>query len=367
MDNMTIETNILNFFEEYILNTISLINATFKESSDKNLQTYRVVIVGGYAMHQYTSLELLKTHDIDARIISIDPHTIEKITNKDQDILLSLYRAKILAINVIVSQLNAVLELNPSYINIIKTSSGATIIPTKLEDGTKSYFFQKYLQFNKKDGDISEICNPDNFTFVKEMRIKQMELENINSKNFCASKLSACLFSYRFKGKIFTSGIFDLVPHTPYERSTFNFSTLEELTMNENDIRIIEKWWSRTYPPVFIQNDENYGFISYILDNTNITEIKKNVFIAGIGYILWDTVYMINLCLQQLSQLMDEDEYINRLVMLKFNRYIKKYILFLKALDNPVNYLNCSPLNNFIQSCIKREEETETDDAYIKS
>lgn len=174
-----------------------------------------------------------------------------------------------MAINAIVLQLNAVLELNPSYINTIKSSTGAKIIPTKLEDGTKSYFFQKYLQFNKKEEETDETCNPNNFTFVKEMRFKQMELEKINSKNFCASKLSACLFSYKFKGKIFTSGIFDLVPHTPYDRSTFNFSTLEELTMTENDIRIIEKWWSRTYPPVFIQNDENYGFISYILDSTN--------------------------------------------------------------------------------------------------
>lgn len=107
-------------------------------------------------------------------------------------------------------------------------------------------------------------------------------------------------------------------------------------------------------------------YLIFLTAQINITEIKTNVFIAGIGYILWDTVYMINLCLQQLSQLMDEDEYINRLVMLKFNRYIKKYILFLKALDNPANYLNCSPLHNFIQDCIKREE-TESDEAYFKS
>ena len=355
MDNTAIETKILDFFEDHILEAISLINSNFKQSSVENIKSYRIVIVGGYAMHQYSSFELLKTHDIDARIISIDPAIIEKIANKDQDELLSLYRAKIIAINSIVSQLNKVLIEKPGYINTIKTSTGAKIIPTLLEDGTKSYFFQRYLQFNRNE-DVSGICDPTNFTFVKEIRLNQMKLENINSKNFCASKLSACLFSYSLNEEIFTPGIFDLVPHTPYDRSTFNFSNIQELSMNDNDIGIIEKWWTRTYPPDFTRNQENYGFVSYILDSNNITEIRKNVFIAGIGYIIWDTVYMINVCLQQLSELTSEDEYVDRLVKSKFNRYIKKYILFLQALDQPVNYLKCSPLNNFIKDCVSREE-----------
>ena len=345
--HLQIQEKIFKILEPFVISCIENLNQQFK--SHPSIKNSKIVIVGGYAMNQYIANPIATT-DIDARIIFTDTDNINNIVKNDNKTMKMLYTFKNIAMNSFVATLNNIVEKNPDIITQIIKETGIELVKVQLQDKNEKYFFQQLMKVEKIK-DVSS-CVPENFNYVETILTETIDLGLFNDENYCSYKLSSCMFVYEmFGGKQIATSIFDLVPGCNFDKPAYNYS-YNYTTLNSDDITLINKWYQFTDFPQFVNTKETYGYIPHLLSLENSNEIKPNLFIAGLGYVVWDTVYMINLCLDYLSKTdYTSQDFKENLVSLKFNRYIAKYLSILKALDTPKSQMTCKPFSKFISTC----------------
>jgi hypothetical protein len=340
-----IQEKIFQILEPIIIECVQNLNQQFKVSKNNTLRDVKIVGVGGYALNQYLN-HPVPTHDLDARIIFTDQDKINDVVNNDTETLKMLYIFKNIAMNSFVSTMNNIIEQRPELITQIIDETGVELVKVKLENGEGKYFFQQLMKMEKQQN-ISE-CIPENFKHVDTVLTENVNLALFNNENYCSYKLSSCMFVYELiGGNQIASSIFDLVPGCNHDKPTFNYN-YKYSNLSSDDIALIQKWYKSDNFQTFTNTRETYGYIPNLLSLENSNEIKDDFYIAGLGYVIWDTIYMINLCLDYLSKSQD---FKNDLVMLKFNRYVSKYIELLRALDNPKIHMSCKSFSEFVESC----------------
>lgn len=341
-----VQENIFEVLEPIMVNAIEEINKNFKQSSFKIFQGLKIVIVGGYGINQYLDNKV-PTSDIDARIVATDDTFIEKLKENDIQYLKILYLAKVSAMNTFVNYMNIYINSNPHILKKIKKKAKATLELTELSDGKTVYFFQSLMHMEKVDDRVN-ICEPNNFRYNETSFHEQIDPTLFNDDNYCSLKLSACNYHYSYNRNSYISSLFDLVPFCNHDKPTYYIPS-DIIELSSSDTSLIDKWYTNFN---FTYSRQVYGYIPYLLNNLNITELSSNLYVAGLGYIIWDLLYMINLILDMLSRIdRKSDEFIKELIASKFNRYIKKYIFLLASLDKPELAIKCNSFKSFVEKC----------------
>lgn len=350
MESKKIQEKIFEILEPMIIDCVRTINHNFQISIKNPEHQVKIVIVGGYALKKYLNFDI-RTSDVDARIVFTHPSKIKELSNNDEDAQKLLYQFKIIAINSFMAGMNKLIEENEDIIEKIKNETGAELQKIKMSNGNDKYFFQELFKMIKNQ-DIST-CIPENFIYVDTILTDIIELALFNLENYCSYKLSSCSYVYKIGDNEIINSIFDLVPACNHEKLAFDYPT-DFSYLQSGDLNLIKRW----YPNKNFENTrQTYGIVPNILGDHNINEIYKNIFIAGLGYVIWDLLYMINLSLDFLSKSKYKSkEFKNNLAMLKFNRYVSKYIDVLKALDNPSIGITCDSFADFVKTCDKKNE-----------
>jgi len=350
MESQQIHEKIFEILEPMIIECIQSINENLKVSIKNPEHQVKIVIVGGYALKKYFKFNL-QTSDVDARIVFTHPTKINELIINDEAAQRLLYQYKIISINSFMSGMNKLIEQNPDIIEQIKKETGVELKKIKLSNGNEKYFFQELLKMNKQQ-DISA-CIPENFIHVDTILTDMIDFGLFNMENYCSYKLSSCSYVYKIGNDEMINSIFDLVPACNHEKLSFEYSTNFSY-LQPTDLTLIKRWYMNRKN--FENTRQTYGIVPNILGDHNINEIYKNIFIAGLGYVIWDLLYMINLSLDFLSKSRYKSkEFKNNLVILKFNRYVSKYIDLLKALDNPSFGITCDSFGDFVKTCVKKE------------
>lgn len=341
-----VQEKIFDLLEPIMINAIEEINKSFEQSSFKSLQGLKIVVVGGYGVNQYL-ITKIPTSDIDARLVATDETFVENLKQNNTHYLKLLYLAKISAMNTFVNYMNLYVKSNPNILKKIKKKTGGKLELTDLESDSKLYFFQKLMRMEKVSEDIP-VCEPNNFRYMDTTFTEQVDPHLFNDDNFCSYKLSACNYQYSVNGKRYISSLFDLVPFCNHDKPTYDVPS-DIIELEPDDTSLINKWYNNFN---FTYSREVYGYIPYLLNNININEIRPHFYVAGLGYMIWDLLYMINLALDSLSKLeKNSEEFHNTLLETKFNRYIKKYIFLLASLDKPELTIECNSLKTFVEGC----------------
>jgi len=350
MESQKIHEKIFEILEPMIIECIQTLNENLKVSITNPEQQVKIVIVGGYALKKYFKFNL-QTADVDARIVFTHPKKIEELINNDEAAQRLLYQYKIIAINSFMSGMNKLIEENPEVIKKIKKETGAELQKIQMSNGNEKYFFQELLKMNKEQ-DISA-CIPENFIHVDTILTDVIDFGLFNMENYCSYKLSSCSYVYKIGNDEMINSIFDLVPACNHEKMSFEYAT-KFSDLQPADLSLVKRWYMNRRN--FENTRQTYGIVPNILGDHNINEIYKNIFIAGLGYVIWDLLYMINLSLDFLSKSRYKSkEFKNNLVILKFNRYVSKYISVIKALDNPSSAITCQSFADFVKTCVKKE------------
>lgn len=350
MESQQIHEKIFEILEPMIIECIQTLNENLKVSIKNPEHQVKIVIVGGYALKKYLSFNL-STSDVDARIVFTHPKKIDELINNNEETQRLLYQYKIIAINSFMACMNMMIEKNPEIIKKIKKETGAELQKIQMSNGNEKYFFQELLKMEKNQN-IAE-CIPENFIHVDTILTDMVELALFNDENYCSYKLSSCSYVYKLRNNEIIASIFDLVPACNHEKLSFDYLT-KFSELDPTDYNLVKRWY--TNRKQFENTNQTYGIVPNILGEHNINEIYKNIFIAGLGYVIWDLLYMINLSLDFLSKSRYKSkEFKNNLVILKFNRYVSKYIDVLKALDNPSIGITCDSFGDFVKTCVKKE------------
>lgn len=172
-------------------------------------------------------------------------------------------------------------------------------------------------------------------------------LLNDKNKRFLlrrGSFLASITYRHKIAGGYVTQPLFDIIGFTP---KTGYGEDIEKLDKNINfGITDLERF----DPNALYSEKDTYGavsrrgFVNTTINKRVIVEIQPNIYCVSLGYLIWDTVRMINWSLDAMFQ--------NTKVKLKLTRYIKKYMQILEALTNPVGNLKCvSPFLEYCNSC----------------
>ena len=78
------------------------------------------------------------------------------------------------------------------------------------------------------------------------------------------------------------------------------------------------------------------------------TRAEPDIYYVSLGYLLWDTVRMLNFIIDSVNFVTKYDQTV------KFERYLGKYKILLSALSNPELYMNCVYSRKFIKTCSKK-------------
>lgn len=140
--------------------------------------------------------------------------------------------------------------------------------------------------------------------------------------------------------------LIDIVPHIP--RTAIHYGALNIQK---------EMLFDQYKQPDQFNVASRQGFVK-----SDIIYVKgnKNLYFVSLGYLVWDTVRMLNYIIDSVGQ-----SSIDKTI--KFERYLYKYKILLAALSHPEQYLSCKASKKFISSCSNNYQVCRIDGKSIRS
>jgi len=330
-DNFKIESEIYKNFKPFLYQAISQINKEFRESTlDIIFESYniprtiindcKIVIGGGDSYEFYINTDKdsrskvrFQTNDCDCRFITEgDTLRVLKELKKNRDSNSVMYKSDT---NIEIYIKNLKEYAADRITNYLNLNISEPFI-TKVNDRIK----QKY----------------PSFSFVRDFNGKLF-----NKSGFSDKLLSSINYNYEYNFSRRPEALMDLFPYIPEPTNKF----IPHFRPSDNDIMIDENMIGK----LLDNNDLVYnGFIRYMASNEDrtIKEIQEDLYIFGLGYLVWDIVRMINWSLKNYDRTNDRRNLNNKL-----DKYLKKYYDLIEAINNPEFYINCYSWKEFIRKC----------------
>jgi len=338
-NNVEAEIKIKNIFGPVVRQTIRHFNRLLSANTDNIISRLKVVIGGGEAFTYYfnRSIPIFRTHDFDTRII-YDGY-VHNRTNRDQvDILIqNLQQEKQHFVELLAYRLNN--YVNDNILNILRNTYG--IIMLYQPEGEGLIFF----------GEVQhQLLSVISYRFT-------LQSEN-NMNQHYNSILDIIHYSERDLNHYGLMNYFpSRLPILPDEQFNLQQYDLDERFNDYNRP-------TNTGRPPFVVGRE--GFIKNYLhsdtntvananyDNGNNTIIETSPFIYYItlGFLIWDTIRMLNWYVDQLSPYRNNGQQVPPGLQ-KYDRYIQKYIGVLTCFNRLDLYLSCDnvQIQELIRNC----------------
>lgn len=143
---------------------------------------------------------------------------------------------------------------------------------------------------------------------------------------------------YKVNGE--NDSLIDIVPHIPSKAIHYG-----ALAINKS--KLFEEYKQRDFGGVASRQ----GFFKSSLV---YTKSNYGIFYVSLGYLVWDTVRMLNYIIDSGNTT-------------KFERYLYKYKVLLSALSRPELYLSCEASQKFINNCQKTQRVCVVDDKTVET
>jgi hypothetical protein len=296
---------------------------------------YKVIISGGEALNYYFN-NSIETYDFDLKIFLDDEKSLLEYvyqTDKSQKNKIEfMYHAfKIKFVKTLTQTLNEFLDKNPSILTYLKSTN-----------------------FHLKDEIPFKSTLPENLVINKNTFLKEPLLVSI-IYNYTFYSSPTKKFDDEF-------GIVDVVPYSirtmldlglmdsyvDEENRKYDFLTpfnLKPLKPDGVDVNERNLHRGEYYA---LQKRLRKGYFKNIISPKVIMD---KIYITKLGFVIWDTIRMLNYTTDIILQSRDRESYIRNDIEFKFERYIKKYQSILTAFDEPENFLNCDSMTKFLQKC----------------
>jgi len=188
--------------------------------------------------------------------------------------------------------------------------------------------------------------------YVKTTNIKQqLKNENIDITNFRMVDhgfLTTIEYLIRKTDDDFNDSLIDIVPH------------VKSKAIHYDKLEIDKKLNFKQY-----EERDSFNVMSrqgFFKSSIVYTKTKYGIYYVSLGFLVWDTVRMINYIID--SKLGGHKK---RPVILKFERYLYKYKILLSALSRPELYLSCEAVDKFINKCSKIKQVCEINNQKVES
>jgi hypothetical protein len=399
------EISFKNKLSPIIYKLISEINENL-ESNKKIDYSSKVVVTGGEALNFYFNNPAFNTPDFDLKLFLGDNNLILNYLNKyydetfRKDLEFKLFKDKVKAVNYFIKKLNVILNFkNNSIIQSFKKSNFIldpviSITINKSDNSVKTLKNGKeYKRLYETDKFIREISHkffddvfkPEedrifgdvfhfyfflNYDTKTDKYIFSFDSEALNISNYGANDsplttpLSSVSYFYMF-GQQQTNILASIIDLIPYTRSSFNFIGMMNKFYSDRDNKLYEFSTPENYKKI----ENNVHRIQYYISNNNLRAgyfdtlflysefgsegISKNIYVMKLGFVLWDTIRMLNYITDILLALPDKRfEVINYYdVLYKYDKYLKKYQAIVTSLSFPEKTLSCDSMRDFIKKC----------------
>ena len=308
-----------DYFTEIILEIVAGFNQSTTMRQDPREQAIKAVICGGSALSYYLEPnQAIATNDFDIRFLSVN-----RDYQDDSDVpynnLLYTLRNNVSAI--MTTQINA-------YINQ----------PERLAQ------LNQVLHHLFKCRVIPFADNVQPAVYLKRVT---------NEPNLITNLLDSLILNILNESGMTVVNLVDLSVH----ESSRNVGQFEQRPMIEREADYNQTGHPGGYFKWHLSVNPEFQTIVQSSQNANI-------YVASLGFIFWDTIRMLNNGLTYWMRPREQDD-VNGRVANKFNRYLQKYLLLLKALNQP-ELLSCDspPVRRLIQKCAVPHQEKNIIDTF---
>jgi hypothetical protein len=372
-----------------------------KINSEQDEEQPLLVVSGGEALNFYiNNLDITKTGDFDLKIV---PKNLEEYLRSNQDnkeeVEIMLLKNQEYFANEFITGLNYALNLRNNNLLEELEELNFTIQPifeitqeTTFEDIEQSFeldnefavdFFNQILGQLRDENMFNdtfkiyfyqdEIFRREKYRLIKDFRDNERIEERHPQNNLTLITID---YNYTFLDEdgnqdTGNTSIIDLFPlakkdlyilgfENQYSRQDdlsvfYEYRTPENQYEDEvqDNLHRINVYMSS--PLTFDSDELKEGYVRQIFTYKQID--FNNIYITTLGFVVWDTVLMLNKSLNSMINSYSRNQNVDSLIRtdesVKFERYLQKYLALIKGLTNPINYLNCESMKDYIEYCTK--------------
>lgn len=390
-----------NLFRKLTPTLYTIIN----EVNNNSVMNGYKLIIGGTSAYQYfidtfnQDMSIFSSNVMDLRLYSFNQRDIDILSNiyeiseKDgnanrsqieslyNEYKLRMYKKKQEAINLITKKLNQKIN-NILFRNDIKTDTDIEFIQ---EAGF--YCFQGLVNV-----EINADNSVNNFN-SNQILNTEIPIDIYNENNIKLYPIiSNCFLQIKYNDTIEIINIVDVTPSiketTPYysldtkntilqitkqqiyNQQIGNIDGMGYVNYNENEKNKLRYEYTKNHSGYLynitmkpdVLGDESFAVKvdTRLFDSNNILR-ESNVYVFGLGYLVWDSIRSIRYVINSSKQMINADgnlitnnpnDIISEMKRKSIMMYIERYYKLLEALNNPEIYLNCSSFSSFIDKCV---------------
>ena len=274
-----------------------------------------------------------------------------------------------------INEINALLkrtDLNPHNLKLIVAGGAAfnhIVKSTTKIFQTHDFDLRLYIDippksnplFSKKSKDYKNWLIESCQFFAKEFASKLNKYCKSAQKRFGASKFEfvdhgfLSTVEYTLNGVV--DSMVDIVPHEPSTSFNYNSTNLsgdynyKQYLNGPKSLSKIPESRGGFFDMPFVYNQTKYG-----------------VYYASLGYLVWDTVRMLNTMIDARRFGFKKRKNLPEWTpWMKFDRYLHKYYTLLSALSQPELFVRCEAVDKFINKCNKVKKRCKIDGQLLHS
>jgi len=335
---MSQDHKLFSLVKPTLIASLKHINRQYKQDTNKDLQHFRVVAVGSFALNFYANCSVCDCTCMDTRLVSLSPEFTRRIVKGDKSALLLLYKEKVKCMNYITSQLNNAVSKFGKEIRLLKNKEG-------------SYFYQPVYESIVKGDEVFNECPYQKLNTVNEIKSAEVSLDSINENNFCSFKVSSCMVEYENNdSQPSQTCVLTMLAHVPFEKKNITpiIQDLQSLDDFAN-VHFINQWYWRN-------TQMAYNF--HVFDYTNMNEVMANFFVADLAIIILDAVYYFNMLMDYSGQIIIENPKLSDKLMRKFKKCLNEYFKFFRMIHNKKTHASCKGLKNLLRTFKPRKHHS---------
>lgn len=325
----TPDFKVKKFFTTAVLEAIGLVNKALKESTNKYQNDMVLIIAGGEAYNYYIDDPVrYKTHDFDLKLAYLTPYS-RKSFEQNPTLKQELRKAQV--------------AVSDNLLIFLEKKCRDEIF-NKLSNAGVELFYnedqQSYL--------LADNVKPNNNRYTFPFR--PYDSNKMDNKDPILRSIS---YRYISNEIIYTEGLIDVVRYYIWQDHYGDPMIDEQGKQYTNETR-----YDYMNRKVYGGFPSRLGFAQEFMGLHIARDYRNpNVYYISLGYLIWDSVRMVNWAFDQYSDLLEKEKSDSKfdaqtkIEMSKLEKYTRKYLGVIEALTHPKVYLKCGPFKDYCEYC----------------